>query len=207
MSKSYKTGLITPQNLNLLRAENRRAAAEWARAVLADDQAIILDTETTGLHAGAEIVEITIIESHTGQPLLDTLVKPKNRIPRGASAIHGITLAEVTTAPIWPELHQQVGQILKDASQVVIYNADFDIRLLRQTRDLYALPPVGPPRRRYQCAMKYFARFVGQWDPYRQDFKWQPLRGGNHRALGDCLATLKTLETMAGADSSRKKSV
>ena len=188
----------TSQDLKSLKAQNRRAAITWAKAVLTDAQAIILDTETTGLRADAEIIEVSIIEVSTSNPLLDTLVKPKGRIPPDSSRIHGITPADVADAPVWPEIHHQVGQILRDASRVVIYNAEFDIRLLRQTRDQYNLPPVGPPRQRYQCAMEHFARFVGQWDRRRETFKWQPLRDGNHRALGDCLATLKVLKKMAG---------
>jgi len=184
-------------NLKAWLAQQRQNAVVWARQLLADPQAIILDTETTGLHAGAEIIEISILEVTSGTALLDSLVKPKGNIPRQASAIHGLTTTAVAAAPTWPELHDQVGEILQRASQIVIYNAEFDLRLLRQTRDLYALPPVGPPRSRYHCAMQQYARFMGQWDAARQSFRWQALRGGNHRALGDCRATLQLLKKMS----------
>ena len=130
--------------------------------------------------------------------MLDSLVSPKGPIPRQASAIHGITKAVVAGAPTWPEIHHQVGEILQMASRVIIYNAEFDLRLLRQTRDLYGLPPVGPSRSRYHCAMQQYARFKGQWDAAKQSFRWQPLRGGNHRSLGDCQATLQILRKMGG---------
>ena len=38
--------------------------------------AVILDTETTGLSAHDEICEVSVIDALTGQPLLDTLIKP-----------------------------------------------------------------------------------------------------------------------------------
>lgn len=187
---------ISPDLTGFL-ARSRREAITWAAGVLADKRAIILDTETTGLHPQAEIVEISIVAAASGRSVLDTLVKPRGRIPRAATAIHGITAADVITAPTWPEVHEQVGQILRAASRVVIYNADFDLRLLRQTRDLYALPPVGLPRRHYQCAMLYYAQFLGHWNPDRRCFKWPALAGGNHRARGDCLATRELLRKMA----------
>ena len=176
----------------------RHDAILWARDVLADKSSVILDTETTGLNNRAEIVEIAIIDTK-GNALLDTLVKPKGKIPTDASAVHGITVATVTTAPTWSEIDEQVGELLRAASRVVIYNADYDTRLMRQTQNLYNLPPLGIPPHRYECAMQRYAEFYGQWSDHHQSFKWQPLHGG-HRAFGDCLATLKALKEMAETD-------
>ncbi len=192
-------GALHTDDFKQFLAQNRREAIAWAGEVMADDRAIILDTETTGLHPGAEIIEISIIAAATGATVFDSLVKPRGRIPRSATAIHGLSARHVAAAPTWPEVHDQVGQLLRAASRVVIYNAAFDLRLLRQTRDLYRLPPAGPPRRNYQCAMEYYARFLGRWDWQRASFTWEPLRGGNHRALGDCLATRTVLQQMAAA--------
>ncbi|MBN1993142.1 MAG: 3'-5' exonuclease [Anaerolineae bacterium] len=179
-------------------AQYRREAILWAKTVLADEKAIILDTETTGLDDQAEIVEIAVIDT-AGRTLLDTPVKPKGRIPADASALHGLTAADVATAPIWAELDEQVHKILRGASRIVIYNAAYDTRLIRQTRKLYALPAVRIPCQRYECAMQRYAEFCGQWSDRRQSFKWQRLDGG-HRALGDCLATLNALKRMAETD-------
>lgn len=190
-----------PPDLTRFLAESRQKAITWANHVLNDERAIILDTETTGLHRAAEIIEITIIKAASGQVVLDTLVKPRGPIPHSATAIHGLTAAKVTSAPIWPDIHRRVGEILRAASYVVIYNVEFDLRLLRQTRDQYGLPPVGPEQRRYHCAMQHYARFMGQWDRTRNDFKFLPLPSGNHRALGDCQATQTLLKRMAAGKS------
>ncbi|CAH0535465.1 hypothetical protein VST7929_03039 [Vibrio stylophorae] len=64
---------------------------------------IYLDTETTGLDDNAEIIEISII-SESGHVLLDTLVKPSQTVSAEATAIHGITDADLVGAPTWPEI-------------------------------------------------------------------------------------------------------
>ena len=176
-------------------AEYRHKAIVWAQEILADDSAVILDTETTGLKSTAEIVEIAIINTQ-GDPVLDTLIKPKGKIPIDAYEIHGIGSITVKNASIWPDIDEQVIDIIRHASRVVIYNAGYDTRLIRQTRKLYNLPPLDIPPHHYQCAMKRYAEFYGDWRNPR-GFRWQPLPGGNHRALGDCLATLNVIKSMA----------
>jgi len=180
-------------------AEYRRQAILWAQEVLADTSAVILDTETTGLKSTAEIIEIAVINTQGG-PLLNTLVKPKGKIPIDAYEIHGIGSVTVKNASIWPDIDEQVSNIIHNASRVVIYNAGYDTRLIRQTRQLYNLPPLEVPPQRYQCAMKRYAEFYGDWRGQQRGFRWQPLQGGNHRALGDCLATLDVIKTMAATD-------
>jgi len=177
-------------------AKHRRAASQWAQGVMADSGAVILDTETTGLDARAEIVDLAVIDT-AGRMLVDLIVRPSGRIPPAASAVHGITDRMVADAPRWPELHQRVGDVLRSASRVIIYNAVYDVRVLRQTRLRYQLAPVGPPRRRYECAMHWNARYVGQWNEVRGGFRWPRLEGGDHRALGDCRATLRLIQGMA----------
>lgn len=183
--------------------EYRNKAIVWAQEVLADGSAIILDTETTGLDNSAEIIEISIINTQGGT-LLDTLVKPKGKIPIDAYEIHGIGSVTVKNASVWPEIDDQVSYIIQNASRVVIYNASYDTRLLRQTRQLYNLPPLDVPRHHYQCAMKRYAEFYGDWRGSQRGFRWQPLQGGNHRALGDCLATLNVIKKMAATDRQGK---
>jgi len=180
-------------------AEYRHQAIAWAQGVLVDEKAVILDTETTGLDDTAEIVEIAIINAQ-GQPLLNTLVKPKGKIPIDAYKIHGISSTTVKNASTWPDIDEHVTDIIRQASRVVIYNAGYDTRLMRQTRRLYNLPPLDVPARHYQCAMKRYAEFYGDWRGHQRGFRWQPLQGGNHRALGDCLATLDVIKTMATTD-------
>ena len=96
-----------------------------------DDNPLFLDTETTGLKDDAEVVEISIIDS-TGKPLLDTLVKPVYPIPQEAIDIHGITNERVAEAPTWLEIHEEFCQLIQNRT-LLIYNVDYDIRILKQT--------------------------------------------------------------------------
>lgn len=178
----------------------RKKAAERARAWLADERIVILDTETTGLY-DAEIVEIAIIDG-TGAALVHTLVRPNHPeklLARDdgvcAADIHGIRPEDVQDAPTWDDVWPVVREALRDRL-VLIYNAEFDWSLIRrvakryETGDSWSVADV-------RCIMRLYAQWYGEWSNYWDDFKWQPLHGG-HRAMGDCLAALGCLHDMAG---------
>ena len=62
--------------------------------------------------------------------------------------------------------------------------------------------------KRWQCAMKQYSVWVGEWSAYWEDYRLQALPGGDHSAAADCLATLHLLRVMArtgepDSDSSR----
>lgn len=165
--------------------------------------ALILDTETTGLDETAEIIEVSIIDC-AGTVLLDTLVKPVTPVGPDATRIHGITNEDLACAPSWPEVLPKVAQLLA-GRLAIIYNADYDTRLIRQTCERHSLPV---PEFHAECAMLAYAEFWGEWNDARQDFKWQSLlkaagqqevtiEGQAHRALADCRTTLGVIKAMA----------
>ncbi len=171
----------------------RNTAIKWAVEVLkAKDDWVILDTETSGLY-NAEIVQIGICNLE-GEIILDSLVKPTIAIPPEATQIHGITDEMVKDAPKFPEIYPQIIKAQQD-KWVIIYNAEFDISILDYCCNLHDLErlDVGD---RCTCLMEWYAEFYGEWSNYYESYKWQPL-GGNHSAVGDCLAALKMLEEMA----------
>ena len=155
---------------------------EWM-ACRSRDEVIILDTETTGLTEDSEIVDIAIINM-SGDVLLDTLVMPKGPIPREASDIHGITLEELRKAGAlpWPAHHKTVQGLLDAASEVVIYNAEFDTRMLRQTARTHGLE-LQLPKRKVRCAMLDYAQFRGEVGRYG-DFLWHKLTDAYERETG-----------------------
>jgi DNA polymerase-3 subunit epsilon len=75
---------------------------------------IYLDTETTGLDEGAEIIQLGEIDS-AGKVLIDTLVKCQGDITKEASAIHGITKEDLNGAPNWPDVYRELLAILGKA--------------------------------------------------------------------------------------------
>jgi DNA polymerase III epsilon subunit-like protein len=159
---------------------------------------VILDTETTGLDGLAEVVQIGVL-SPTGEPLLDTLVRPTRPIPPDATAIHGITNAAVAAAPSYPLVHPHLEAALR-GKMVITYNANYDARLLRQTALLHRMPAIAAM---WQCAMERYAAYAGRWSDRHGHFMWQPLprsgtrRFATHQALDDCRATLDLIQRMA----------
>ena len=185
-------------------------AIESARAWIAA-KALILDTETTGLGADAEVVELAVIDC-TGAVLLDTLVRPSGRVPVEATAIHGITDAMLVDAPPWSEIHDQFYRLIA-GRQVVAYNAEFDVRLLEQTARRYVGNEPGlefvplDQVAAFSCAMQAYAEFYGEWSNEKGRYRWQNLVNAAqqqsvmvenaHRALGDCLMTLGIIRAMS----------
>jgi DNA polymerase-3 subunit epsilon len=162
---------------------------------------VYLDTETTGMDNGSEIVEICILDDD-GSPLLDSLVRPLRPIPWDVCQIHHITDDMVCEAPTWLELWPKVAGIL--AGRVVgIYNAEFDLRLMRQSHRAHRLP-WQPPVFSSFCIMKLYAQYYGA-------YRWLSLeRAGRecrislpnaHRARADTLLARAVLHYIAGSET------
>lgn len=189
-------------------AQQRRGAALWAADLLRRD-AVIFDSETTGLGMNDEFVQLGVIDLRGGV-LLDTLVRPSRLIPPEATAIHRLTNADVAGAPAFPALYDALRDAL-GGQTVIVYNADYDQRILWQTCRLYDLPMIEVGR--WSCAMKAYARFHGAWNSQHRDFRWHRLTaacaaegvpaGAAHSAIDDCRLTLALLRKMAaGVDAS-----
>ncbi len=166
-------------------------------------ETLILDTETTGLDDNAEIIEIAIVRLD-GSVVMNTLVNPEGKIPRAATAIHGITNKIVVDAPNWSEIYEEYRDVTHN-KRILVYNASFDKRLVRQTCKLYGL---SMPRRDWRCVMLSYAEYFGEtkYDSYT----WQKLSnalvqmgieetGQAHRAFSDCIATSKLIQAMVNA--------
>jgi len=178
-----------------------KTAQQWL-----SQEPLYLDTETTGLDDRAEICDIAVVD-HTGNVLLDTLVRPKRPIPAAATTVHGISNSDVAAAPtfadILPKLHRLV-----DGRLVIIYNAQYDTRMLVQSaksRDIKSIPASD-----WVCAMELYAKFYGDWSNYRQAYTWQKL--GNaarqcgiqlpdnlHRATADAELTRLVVQYIAAS--------
>jgi len=178
---------------------------QWALDVLADPATVILDTETTGLHAEARIVDIAIIAA-TGETLLNTLVNPGEPIPAESSDIHGITDEMVADAPTFANIADGLLGLLK-GKRVIIYNAQYDMARLAHEYSLLCDTEaevaavaeavyVGNGGVNGEDAMEPYSAWYGDWNDYYGNYRWQRLNGG-HRAHGDCLAVIECLKAMA----------
>ncbi len=190
----------TPEGDVCLECNDKQQARASARALLTKPF-VVLDTETTGLDDKAQIVSIAVIDQ-AGETLLHTLVRPTVPIPAEATAIHGITDADVAGAPTMAELYDDLRALLSHRT-VIIYNAEYDTRLLRQSIRAAHDRPVTPPSRwgiAPVCAMELYSSYLGTE-------RWQKLTNaaasfgldtsGAHGALADCRMTLGVVRGMA----------
>ena len=183
--------------------ERQAAIFEAKREV--SHKPVYLDTETTGLEGMDQIVEVCVLD-YDGTVLIDSLVKPAGSIPSGVSRIHGITNDMVKDAPTWPDLWPQVKAALADR-RVAIYNAEFDVRLMKQSHRKHQMS-WELPNDLFCCVMKLYARFYGQWDSARGSYRWQNLESAGrqckialpnaHRAHADTLLARAVLQYIAG---------
>ena len=162
----------------------RQATVQKAQEIWAA-QPFFLDTETTGLHNTAEIVEIAVID-HAGQVVFETLVRPRRPIPLDAVRIHGITDEAVRTAPTWLQVWPRLETLLRN-HYVGAYNAEFDLRMFQQTHQANGLR-WNNPSIRFFCVMKMYAEYAGLLKWARLEDAGQQLRipiPNKHRAVED----------------------
>ncbi|GHO88052.1 DNA polymerase III subunit epsilon [Dictyobacter formicarum] len=165
----------------------------------------MLDSETTGLDSGDEVIELAIMSS-SGAILFSSLIQPQdpNR-PDLATHIHGITPAMLRDAPTFPQVWPTIKAILRRYRRVLVYNASFDRHLLSVTAQRYGYKL---PSAIWDCLMEQYAQYHGAWSSYYQSYTWQklsvacqrlgiPPQGSFHRATADALNALEVLRALA----------
>ena len=140
---------------------------------------VYLDTETTGLDADDEIVEIAIIDDNENI-LMNTLVKPIDHTQwPEAEKIHGISPMHVRNAPTQAQISDEIREAVRN-HRVVIYNAKYDGQYLPELEDAAEI----------SCCMEKFMEFnqgkrtslMNATDIIVYE------RQGSHRALADTLS-------------------
>jgi DNA polymerase III epsilon subunit-like protein len=178
----------------------KTSASEWAAQRLADDNTVIVDTETTGLPSkdpDTEVCQLSITDAK-GKPLFSMLLKPNKPMNAEVIGIHGISNEQVQNQPIFPQVAKMIEFVLTN-KHVVCWNADFDIALLWSLFKKYdqKLPKIAGA----SCAMDQYSQWVGDWNTKKDGFKWQRLPALSglpaHDAYADCLSTIKAMELMA----------
>ena len=183
---------------------SRRKSAIAEARTLIDSHPVYLDTETTGMHLSAEVIEIGIIDDDT-RVLFDSLVHPRGKIDPAAGRVHGITPEMLSNAPPWNEVWPKAEAFLV-GRKIGVYNVEFDLRLIKQSHKSSWLRWSLPDENFFDI-MKLYARFFGDWDPMRRSFRYQSLEmagrqcgiqlSNAHRAVDDCLLTRLLLHHMA----------
>jgi DNA polymerase-3 subunit epsilon len=175
---------------------HRVAAIEWARDHMVSRDFVIFDSETTGLSSPVDFVEIAVV-GPTGETLFNSLLKPSCRIEPRARAVHGHSGNSLSGAPRFFEVYPDLLEVLYKR-RVVVFNAPYDRRVWDMAvRNLGARGALAGGLPRWECAMRQYARFVGEPSKRGGGYRLQKLLGGDHTALGDALATLRLIEGMA----------
>lgn len=177
---------------------DRNEAIDFAQEILQNkDKYIILDTETTGVGRNDVIVHIGIIDLEENV-LLDTLIKPtkRKRMNIEATNIHKITMSMLKDSPSFEDILDNFLNITENKI-ILMYNRDFDSRLLSQT--IHQDEISCDKKINMLDVMIPYSAFVGIWNDYHKDYKWQKLPGASHSSIGDCKSTLKVIHKMANS--------
>lgn len=193
---------------------------DWAT----DPRLAVLDTETTGLGAGDQVIEIAMVDAY-GRTLIDQRVRPTFPVPADSTAIHGITDDDLNDCPTFDQIWPQLKELLWNYN-VCIYNASYDLARIGDSLDAtmpgWYMAPEGVGHsepfkawtalcRRIQdrCVMEAYAPVGGNWHPYWGNYSWVRLadaceaRGVDtsdlkaHAALDDARATLRLIQGAA----------
>lgn len=149
----------------------------------------ILDSETTGLHHTAEIIEIAIINKK-GETVFEQLIKPLYGISDEVIGIHGITNEMVLEAPEWHEIWPFLYELIKD-KKILIFNAEFDVNMIFQSCHAWDMN-TSNIELNTECVMEAYRLFCGSE-------RWISLANAvghwiDHRAKSDCQAVLDLLK-------------
>ena len=154
---------------------------------------VVLDFETTGLSSKYdEILQVSAIDQD-GNVLINEYCKPKSISTwEEAEAIHKISPAMVFDKKPFEDYVEILTDILTNAAEIIIYNADFEVGFLKKygvefNTNIYDL-------------MYEFAEVYGQWNEYYGIYTWKSLDDcclyygyyldNAHNSLEDCKATL-----------------
>lgn len=171
---------------------------EDLRRILESGNAVVLDTETTGLGEDAEVIEIAITDTN-GNSLFDSFIKPLKPIPSAATAVHGITNEMVRTAPTWRGAYPRIARLMQGKT-VLVYNVKYDKRIIEQTDGMWRLGNVSC---NWYCIMEHHKAHyrLNRWQKLSNaaEIAGVPLPSDNlHRAMTDTLLALAVARKMAG---------
>ncbi|EAR0238152.1 3'-5' exonuclease [Salmonella enterica] len=189
------------QGIQAKMKSERGRSARLAHSWLSQDP-LFLDTETTGLGNAAQAIEIGLVNAR-GDTIFHSRLKPTVSIDPAAAAVHGIRDDELVSAPSWPDITTQLQHHI-GLRPLVIFNADFDMRILKQTAAAHNDPAIWLDTLKVYCAMRLSAGYYGATNRYgtislaraagKAGLSWQGLA---HSALADAVMTAGVVSDVA----------
>ncbi|WNM33721.1 3'-5' exonuclease [Streptomyces sp. Li-HN-5-11] len=130
-------------------AERIRVYADTCtRAALADPHLLVIDVQTTGLHAPYAL-QIAATDRH-GRRVLDHTLNPQAVISAAATAPHGLTTHDIATAATFSALLPRITDALH-GPRCLAYNMPFDQHVIERELNRPYSPPSAVQRWLRQC--------------------------------------------------------
>ncbi|HDS1678998.1 3'-5' exonuclease [Pseudomonas putida] len=163
---------------------------------------LVLDAETTGLGTEAQIIELAIADVD-GNLLFNSRIRPNVPIEPAAADVHRIRAEELQHCPTWLEVAGRVKALLT-GRPIVTFNSAFDRRLLIQTANAFHDDHSWLATCQVHCAMGLAVAMYGATNRYgtislaaAMSLAGVTWRGQAHSAIGDVLATVDLLQSIA----------
>ena len=158
----------------------------WAHLLDRDD-VLVLDTQTNGLDADAEVTDVAVINT------------------RGRVLIYDLRRAGATS---YRDIHGRLMRVLDRASTVCVYNAGYDMQMIEQSAARYGLDVNIDAD--VVCIMEEYANL------YTNDGRWPKLEnaaategvsvgGARHRPLTDARLTLSLMRAVVERERAQVK--
>lgn len=171
------------------------AVRERLAALCGERPLVFFDLETTGTdRINDRIVEIAALKltGGGGEETLDRRVNPGVRIPREATAVHGISDADVKDAPRFAEIAAEVATFL-DGADLAGYNVrGFDVPLLQKEFERAKLPFSVEGRRILDAQTIFFKKEPRDLSAAVRFFAGRE-HASAHAALADVVAAAEVL--------------
>lgn len=127
------------------------------------------DVETTGLDVNEdEILQLSIIDENDTVLFNEYFCPEKKKVWREAEKIHHITAEMVQGKPSFKERKEEIQEIFTRATELIAYNAKFDLSFLKVSGIDFPEVPISDP-------MLDFAVVYGEYNERYGTFKWQKL--------------------------------
>ncbi|MCK5665366.1 MAG: 3'-5' exonuclease [Thiotrichaceae bacterium] len=162
---------------------------------------VVIDTETTGLHAysGDEIISICLLEMQgltlTGRKF-QTLINPQRHISELSTAIHGLRDEDIVGCPKITDILAELIEFLGEAV-IIGHHLGFDLRFLNKTFKKELLCKLHHP---WLDTMLLYIAYSGRLGHYSLDEVAKNCRIKNHArhtALGDAMITAQIFQKIA----------
>lgn len=176
----------------------KQQAISKIKALLESKNPVILDTETTGIPRGNEVVyitELSIIDMQ-GKTLFSSLLNIPVPVPQMITQITGIDDSMLKGKPSFDAVYEDISEILRGRT-VLGWNVAFDIQMLQIECD----------RLGYRTPVESCTDVMALYGNATAGKKWCKLAKAaeelgieseqEHRSLGDCLMTLQVMKDFA----------